>query len=114
MDDLDGRGSCRRTTPTTTAPAANRRHADQHASRRASRWQEITLGENWKPNLNVTLPQRNPLGLGPPTTRPHTGGKPFADGSANGQCLWGNDLDYPLLSGPDWGCRRTPLPSGEG
>jgi hypothetical protein len=56
----------------------------------ASRWQEITLGLNWKPNLNVTCRTEARWDWATNTAAP--GAKPFADGSANGQFVWGNDI----------------------
>ena len=89
MDDLDGavvsqdftdyNGTPPPTdgTPTSTLSAP-------------SRWQEITLGLNWKPNLNVTC--RSEVRWDWATNTAAAGAKPFADGSANGQFLWGNDI----------------------
>ena len=55
-----------------------------------SRWNDVTMGLNWKPNKNVTVRSEvrwdwaeNPA---PP------GAKPFDDGNSNGQFLWGNDV----------------------
>ena len=81
FDDLDGALVSENFTdspiPTSTLAAA-------------SRWQEVTLGLNWKPNLNVTC--RSEVRWDWATNSAAAGAKPFADGSANGQFLWGNDI----------------------
>jgi hypothetical protein len=56
----------------------------------ASRWQEVTLGVNWKPNLNVTCRSEVRWDWGDNTLAP--GAKPFNNGADNGQFLWGNDI----------------------
>jgi hypothetical protein len=56
----------------------------------ASRWQEVTLGLNWKPNLNVTCRSEVRWDWGDNTLA--AGAKPFTNGTANGQFLWGNDI----------------------
>ena len=55
-----------------------------------SKWNDLTLGLNWKPNKNVTC--RTEARWDWATNTAPAGGKPFADGSANGQFLWGNDI----------------------
>ncbi len=55
-----------------------------------SRWQDVTLGLNWKPNKNVTV--RSEARWDWADNGQAAGAKAFDDGQANGQFLWGNDI----------------------
>lgn len=56
----------------------------------ASKWQDMTLGLNWKPNKNVTF--RTEARWDWASNTAPTGTKAFDNGNANGQFLWGNDI----------------------
>jgi hypothetical protein len=55
-----------------------------------SKWSDLTIGLNWKPNKNVTC--RSEVRWDWADNRALPGAKPFDGGFANGQFLWGNDI----------------------
>ena len=55
-----------------------------------SKYNDLTIGLNWKPNKNVTV--RSKVRWDWAENAGTAGDKPFGDGSANGQFLWGNDV----------------------
>ncbi len=55
-----------------------------------SKWNELTLGLNYKPNKNVTL--RTETRWDWAENGATNGNKPFVDNNANGQFTWGNDV----------------------
>jgi hypothetical protein len=55
-----------------------------------SKWNDLTLGLNWKPNLNVTM--RSEVRWDWASNMAPTGAKAFDSGSTNGQFTWGNDI----------------------
>ena len=54
----------------------------------ASKWQDVTLGLNWKPNKNVTMRTEARWDWASNIN----GGKAFDNNTTNGQFLWGNDI----------------------
>jgi hypothetical protein len=55
-----------------------------------SKWNDLTLGLNWKPNKNVTM--RTEARWDWASNNAGAGAKPFADGNSDGQFTWGNDV----------------------
>jgi len=55
-----------------------------------TKWNDVTIGLNWKPNKNVTV--RSEVRWDWAANSSATGFKPFDDGQKNSQCLWGNDV----------------------
>jgi len=55
-----------------------------------SKWNDVTMGLNWKPNKNVTV--RSEVRWDWAQNSAPNGLKPFADGNSNSQFLWGNDI----------------------
>ncbi len=55
-----------------------------------SKYNDVTIGLNWKPNKNVTM--RSEVRWDWAENAGIAGVKPYADGNANGQFLWGNDV----------------------
>ncbi len=55
-----------------------------------SKYNDLTLGLNWKPNKNVTM--RSEVRWDWAENAGVAGSKPYADGNASGQFLWGNDV----------------------
>ncbi len=55
-----------------------------------AKWNDVTVGLNWKPNKNVTVRSEVRWDWAANTSAP--GFKPFDDGQKNSQCLWGNDV----------------------
>jgi hypothetical protein len=55
-----------------------------------SKYNDVTLGLNWKPNKNVTL--RTEVRWDWAENSGVAGAKPYNDGSSNSQFLWGNDV----------------------
>jgi hypothetical protein len=55
-----------------------------------SKWQDFTMGLNWKPNKNVTC--RSEVRWDSAQNGAAVGARPFDDGQKNTQFLWGNDI----------------------
>ena len=55
-----------------------------------SKWNDVTMGLNWKPNKNVTMRSEVRWDWAQNSATP--GLKPFGDGNSNSQFLWGNDI----------------------
>jgi len=55
-----------------------------------SKYNDLTLGLNWKPNKNVTM--RTEVRWDWASNGPGAGSKPYDDGASNSQFLWGNDI----------------------
>ncbi len=55
-----------------------------------SKYNDVTLGLNWKPNKNVTM--RTEVRWDWASNGPGAGSKPYDDGATNSQFLWGNDV----------------------
>jgi hypothetical protein len=55
-----------------------------------SKWNDVTIGLNWKPNKNVTV--RSEVRWDWAANSAPAGAKPFDDGNSNSQFLWGNDV----------------------
>jgi hypothetical protein len=55
-----------------------------------SKYNDVTLGLNWKPNKNVTM--RTEVRWDWAQNSATLGQKPYADGTSNSQFLWGNDV----------------------
>ncbi len=55
-----------------------------------SKYNDVTIGLNWKPNKNVTV--RSEVRWDWAENSATAGVKPFGDGNSNSQFLWGNDV----------------------
>ena len=55
-----------------------------------SKYNDVTIGLNWKPNMNVTL--RTEVRWDWAQNPAVAGVKPYDDGGSNSQFLWGNDI----------------------
>ena len=55
-----------------------------------SKYNDVTIGLNWKPNKNVTV--RTEVRWDWAANSAVAGAKPYDDGSRNSQFLWGNDV----------------------
>jgi hypothetical protein len=60
------------------------------ASVLGSKYNDVTLGLNWKPNKNVVM--RTEVRWDWASNGPGAGFKPYDDGGSNAQFLWGNDV----------------------
>ncbi len=55
-----------------------------------SKWNDVTIGLNWKPNKNVTA--RTEVRWDWASNSAPAGARPFDDGNSNSQFLWENDV----------------------